>query len=398
MGFRITHLLASCTRLAETSTDAVEFTFLLVLSLFIASLGMFSRYTVSALVAFSFFYDASFASAGATKAQYLGNAINTTDVLNQQWYNEGKGTWQDFWWNSGSMLATIGNLAQQDSDFAGTAEEMFANILVKAKTTNGGSFLNDYYDDEGWWAMGWIKAYDLTQNTTYLDAAKEIFNDLLTGNNATCGGHWWSKDKRDNTAIANELYLAVAASLANRVTDAGDYYRNLATTQAQWFFNSGLLNDNNTINDSLDLTTCKPQGTVWTYNQGVILSALIELHSFATTNGTYLDLAGTIAHAAIQQLSVNGTLTESGYPADMDPTGAQFKGVFARSLMALHAVAPDGAYVDFLQANADSIWAHARGGNGQIGALWQGPIRDTSAAAQSSALDCLVAAAAVTTE
>ena len=34
--------------------------------------------------------------------------------------------------------------------------------------------------------------YDLTNNGTYLDAAKDIFEDLLTGLGATCGGQWFA--------------------------------------------------------------------------------------------------------------------------------------------------------------------------------------------------------------
>lgn len=153
---------------------------------------------------------------------------------------------------------------------------MLSDILVSAKASNGGTFLNTFYDDEGWWAMGWIKAYDVTKDTKYLAASEEIFKDMLTGQDAKCGGIWWSKDKVSNSAISNQLFLAVAASLANRVKDK--QYHEVAQQQVNWILSSGMMNGNSTFNDGLDITNCKLTGPVYSYNQGVILGALVEMY------------------------------------------------------------------------------------------------------------------------
>jgi hypothetical protein len=98
-----------------------------------------------------------------------------------------------------------------------------------------------------------------------------------------CGGLWWSKDQTYVNAIANELFLDVAAHLANRVTDHKDYYLRWAKREWRWCMlcvsptwsnfvsltlstvqNSGMINAENTINDGLDLETCENNGgTVW---------------------------------------------------------------------------------------------------------------------------------------
>lgn len=331
----------------------------------------------------------------ASRPDYINNARVGINRLNTEWYDSSNGLWQNMWWNSANMLTTLGDFAALDPDqYLADLDYYFETTLVAAAASNGGTFINDYYDDEGWWAMAWIKAYDLTRNSTYLGEAQDIFSDMVKGDDATCGGHWWSKQNDANTAIGNELYLAVAASLANRVSNSSEYAE-IADREVEWFLNSGMINDNNTVNDGLNLTTCGVIGPTLTYNSGVILGALVEMH-ILTANQTYLDIASNIAHGAMRTLvDSEGILTEIGYPAPPDPTAAQFKGVFARNLAYLQSVAADDAYVSFLQKNADSLWKTDRQENSLLGPFWQGPYVNASAASQSSALDCLVGAAAV---
>ena len=87
---------------------------------------------------------------------------------------------------------------------------------------------------------------------TVLDMAQAIFEDMKGGWDDVCGGGiWWSKDRNFKNAIANELYLSVAASLANRAANK-QYYLDIAVTQWNWFKNIGLINSDNLINDGLD--------------------------------------------------------------------------------------------------------------------------------------------------
>jgi predicted alpha-1,6-mannanase (GH76 family) len=129
-------------------------------------------------------------------------------------------------------------------------------------------------------------------------------------------------------AVANELYLSVAASLANRAAEK-DSYLSIAKDEWNWFKGSGMINDQNLINDGLDINSdgsCSNNGDiVWSYNQGVILGGLVEL-SRATGDPEYLSEATAIAEAAIEALSEDGVLHESCEPNDCGGDGPQFKG------------------------------------------------------------------------
>lgn len=258
------------------------------------------------------------------------------------------------------------------------------------------NFLNDYYDDEGWWALAMIRSYDVgvqgLGDQQYLQAAVEIFEDMKKGN-STCGGIYWSKVGTYTNAIANELYLSVAASLANRIPSRKGYFLDIANTQWNWFKNSGLINSDNLINDGLT-DACKNNGMqTWTYNQGVVLGGLVEL-SQATGDKSLLDEANTIATAAITKLSKDGILSDGCEP-NCGTDGSQFKGIFMRNLHYLQKAAPSEPIRNFLLTNADTIWDKNRNDQNQLGATWQGPFQDPTAGTQSSALDVLVGAAAV---
>ncbi|KAI7474106.1 hypothetical protein KC351_g10751 [Hortaea werneckii] len=191
-------------------------------------------------------------------------------------------------------------------------------------------------------------------------------------------------------AIANELFLDVAAHLANRAFRKS-YYLDWAQREWAWFQGSGMINSESTINDGLDLDTCENNGgTVWSYNQGVILGGLTKL-SRATGDDSYITKAKEIADAAIAALTQDGILHDACDP-DCGGDGSQFKGIFARNLQILQKASPEERYASFLDANADSIWEHNREGS-ELSLIWSGPfITPANASTQSSAMDALIGA------
>jgi len=143
-------------------------------------------------------------------------------------------------------------------------------ITVAAADVN--DWLDGFYDDDLWWALGWIGAYDVTGDTEYLALAENIFKAVTKAWPSTCGGGgiYWSWKKDYVNAIANELFLSTAAHLANRAPDK-TFYLDWAKKELDWFLSTGMINERGTINDGLD-SACKNNNQVCMHFSPSLLS------------------------------------------------------------------------------------------------------------------------------
>jgi predicted alpha-1,6-mannanase (GH76 family) len=323
-------------------------------------------------------------------AEFLADAAAGFKTL-QTWYVEETGLWKTTgWWNAANALTVLVGYSKLNHtpDFLPTMANTFERNSQK-------HFLNEYYDDEGWWALGWAGAYELSHDARYLEMAERIFADMSGGWDDTCGGGiWWKKPKQYKNAIANELFFSVAAKLASLTQDEQKraVYLEWAQREWKWFAASGMINSENLVNDGLDSTCHNNHRTTWTYNQGVILGGLTMLAK-QSGDAKLLEAAQSIALAAISRLTdLDGVLHDSCEPARCGNDAPQFKGIFARNLAVLNSASPVPGFRAFLRRNAGSIWKN-RDPEGRFGLVWSGPSDVKTAATQVSALDALVAAA-----
>ena len=314
----------------------------------------------------------------------------------QRWYNPRTGLWRTTgWWNAANALTPVIAYTRSTGDraFAGAIETTFSRAPRRHA-----DFVNSYYDDNGWWGLAWVAAYDLTGDARYLDAARVIFDRTTRGWDDTFGGGvWWSQDRKYKNAIPNELFLTLAARLHQRDPKAG-YYRAWAERTWRWFEASGMIGPGGLVNDGLTAEGRNNGRTTWTYNQGVILGGLAALHEITGDPG-YLARAESIADAALSALAQPpGILTEPHEAATKrrDRDRPQFKGIFVRHLHDLSRVSARPAYPAFILRNASSIWAKDRNSASEFGLRWAGPFDRADAGRQSSALDALNAAVALT--
>jgi len=328
--------------------------------------------------------------------EYLAWAGEAVGAL-QRWYNPRTGLWKSAgWWNSANALTVVIHHAQR------TGEDRHRYVIettfARAQRVNP-RFTNQYYDDDGWWALAWIAAFDLTGEVKYLDLARGLFAGMAAGWDGVCGGGlWWTRRKTYKNAIPNELFLLIAGRLHQRTTSTAGYL-DWALREWHWFLGSGMIGAGGLVNDGLTADCVNNGRTTWTYNQGVIVGGLAVLHDI-TGDGAYLAHAEALAAAALRDLTVPpGILAEPGKQPrrGRDHDHAQFKGIFVRNLYELYLLSPRREYRDFILANARSLWRNSRNQRNQIGLAWTGPFDRADAARQGSAIDALNAAVGVTT-
>ncbi|MFF5077597.1 glycoside hydrolase family 76 protein [Actinoplanes sp. NPDC000266] len=295
------------------------------------------------------------------------------------------------WWTGANALTALVTNIQRSG--MRSYQYAIASTYDKNVSARQGQFRNEFLDDTGWWGLAWIAAYDVTGDSRYLSTARADADWMHSYWDGTCGGGvWWKTDRKNKNAIENSLYIQLNAMLSRRLP--GDTtYRDRARAGWSWFQSTGMINGANLVNDGINLGTCRNNGdTTWTYNQGVLINGLVELHRL-TGDATALATARRIGDAMTTSgyLSPNGILREPNEPDTCGGDGASFKGAAIRGLGALNT-AVGGAYNTYLARNADSAHANDRDSMDMYGSHWAGPFAGTNHSCQHSALDLLNAA------
>jgi predicted alpha-1,6-mannanase (GH76 family) len=326
----------------------------------------------------------------------------------QSFYNKATGQWNtDGWWNAAcALFVTIDYCRITGTTiYLGDIPQTFAVAPLNNPDGTDG-FIDTAYDDAGWWGITWVNAYDLTGDESYLQMAQSLFTFMTQGwTDVDGGGVVWETTNDYKEAIANELFLLLAALLHQR-TPGDTYYLDWAEQEWAWFDASGLINSEWLINDGLNAEGQNNGENTWTYNQGVILGGLVAMYEI-TGDSDYLTVAENIANAALEYLTVSATvdgttvsvLNELTVTNADDPNQTQFKGIFMRYLYTLYQYVPNASYEQFILNNAASIYTNDVS-DGQFGFLWQGPEDGMPTpylmSVQSSAMDAINAAIAVT--
>lgn len=320
--------------------------------------------------------------------------------------NDSSGVWNTAgWWNSANILTALVRYAEVSGEVS-KMSYVVNDVYQKAKhyELKGAdgkficffdSFINDFYDDEGWWALAWIKAFEVFGNTEYLEMAKAIFADMTTGwDESLGGGIYWKKNPLEyKNSIANNLFALTAIRLYKLTKE--DSYLEWFIKEVNWYLSTGLYNkDRQIIEDGISKEGYPNREGHYTYNQGVAIAVFTEMYLYSNDK-KYLEIAMELANAAITKefVTTNGILIEKRPDIAEGNDGVQFKGIFIRHLSLLYNITKNEDYKKFILSNANSILNNNfDSALGSFGCHWEGPFIGKEVASNSSALECIIEA------
>ena len=174
---------------------------------------------------------------------------------------------------------------------------------------NGGHIPNDYYDDMAWMALALLRADEVAGVDTAALVA-ELWADIQQGWDERHGGVVWRRRDTYTNTPANAPSAILAARLHRRHGGPADldWARRIADWQQATLVDpeSGVVWDG--IHPETDPA---PSRELYTYNQGTVVGAEVELWR-VTGDAGHLERAGRTAVAALEQVRRSGQPAAAG--------------------------------------------------------------------------------------
>ena len=331
-------------------------------------------------------------------------ATSSTDMLISQFWNSegyfnygsnGSDKGFQYWPNAHAMDVVIDAYLRTGSEtYKGYFDKWFAGIKVK----NGGTYLNNFYDDMQWNALTMLRLYNITKDEKYLTTVKALWTDIAAGWNETyaAGGIAWVKSQPySKNACSNGPASLLAIRLYQVTKD--EMYKEWAIKIYEWEKNTLFERATGAVYDNINGNTNAVSQVTLTYNQGTFMGAAVEIYQ-VTGDKAYLNDAQKAANYTLTRCidSSNNILRDEG-----DGDNALFKGIFMRYFLILLKqndlnAAYRTKFETFFNNNAQIVWT--KGAYPQtllFGKAWnEPPLGEAQLTAQASACMMIEAKAA----
>lgn len=280
--------------------------------------------------------------------------INSFWNKNDKYFNYSSNGNRDFhYWPQAHALDVLidGYLRTNKDEFKNYFDQWFQGVRAK----NNNTFYNDFYDDMEWNALALLRAYKVTNDVKYKEAALQIWEYIKVGWNDNAGGgiSWVKGQEYSKNACSNAPASILAARLYQEFGDEEnkEWALKIYNWQKSTLFNSS----NGMVYDNINSNTGEiKKDWVFTYNQGTFIGAAVELHKIFNEK-SYLKDAVLAANYTTSSLVDNSILKSEG-----TGDGGLFKGIFVRYLTELiqqeRLDKPDKKrYIQFLEYNAETL-------------------------------------------
>ena len=265
----------------------------------------------------------------------------------------------NYWWMAHGLDALL-DAFERDRDPIHL--ERAAQLLEGIRARNHGRIINDYFDDMEWLALACLRAFDAGHDTTFKDAALELWRDIKLGWNDHCGGGLaWRKIQLDyKNTPANGPAVILAARLHQRFHDPED----LQWAKRIWRWLESHLIDpaSGFVWDGMNgRGDGQVDTSAYTYCQGVVIGAALELHAI-TPEPRLLEVARRTMQASRDRLcQANTPVLRNEGGGD----GGLFKGILVRYLTQYAITTQNPDALGWLHSNAQHSHPDARGLLGQ---------------------------------
>lgn len=283
--------------------------------------------------------------------------------------NEGNDNF-NYWWNAHMLDALVDGYERTGDD---TYLPKMKALLEGIEVRNGNRYQNVFIDDMEWLGIACLRAYQLTDDEQYKQAADLLWEEIKEGwSDIHGGGIAWKTDTQNSKNACSNGPGAILAMYLYEIDEdpddlewAQDIYTWLKETLVDP--DTGLVWDNININDNGE--TVINSDWIFTYNVGTYIGAANLLHQ-VTGDQMYLNDAVESANSVMNtgELSAGGILKNEG-----QGDGGLFKGILVRyfTQLTLNPELPEGdrdEYAEFLQLNAKTLYE-----NGLKSAMLAGP-------------------------
>jgi predicted alpha-1,6-mannanase (GH76 family) len=274
-----------------------------------------------------------------------------------------------YWWQAHALDACIDAAVRTESaDVRRRVADLVGGIVQR----NGGHVLNDYYDDMAWMGLALLRA-DQIGAVNAGPLVGRLWTEIRGGWDGRHGGIVFRRGDTYTNTPANGPAAMLAARLHQHAGAADDL--RWARRIVDWLHDTLVDRETGIVWDGVHPESGGPPSReLYTYNQGVVVGADVELYR-STGDDTYLRRAERTAGAALTRLADPAT---GLLPAEGDGDGGLFKGILARNLgefvaaVGRRAAGGAGAAV-FAALHRNGTGVGEAAGTGPVGPDWSRP-------------------------